>query len=803
MLTPGRDVRFALRSLRGAPLVSMLAIACIGLGIGAVTTVYSTANAFTFRPLPQLDDASRLVLVSENRGSDLSGVQVTPATFGDLRALPEFAAVGALRNWSANIAGMDIPERVGGAQVSSDFFKMTGRTAALGRTFTADDVRDARRVVVLSYGLWQRRFGGDSAVIDRTVRIDGEGYQVIGVMPYDFIFPAGTQLWAPLALSPRDAVDRTARSLFLMARLGRGISRERAAAAVTMLGNRIAVDYPDTHKGWILRTQDAEAFFGDGPRPFMLVMLAAVGFLLLIACANVANLLLVRATARRREMGLRVALGATRGRLVMQLLTESVLLAVAGGVIGIALAWWGIKGTAATVPIEVQQYIPGFGAIVLDYHALIVATATSTLAGVAFGLVPALIGSSVDVSSTLKETGRFEMRRSPLRILRSALVVGEIALALMLVFGAALMAATFGRVSHSDPGFRTADVLTGTITLPDAAYPDDSATTRFWDRLRESLADQPGVAAAEFTSVLPMSFNEERAHLYPEGQRPVRLEDARAAGFRRVSSGYLSAVGVPRLRGRLFTDADRNGGPLVVVLSETAARLLLQGDPVGQRLVISDRVVTVVGIVRDTRANPLMSDSPTSVVYAPIAQWPTRSASVVLRVSSGEPTALAATLQQVIARQDARLAAGEVLTMRRVVDVVTSPQAGTAQVLLASALIALIMAAVGTYGVMAYAVARRTQEIGVRVAIGATAGMIVRLVLGGAARLAAMGVAIGVVGAFALGRSMQAILVDTNPTDPAILGGAAALLGGIGLLAGWLPAHKATRVNPIAALRAE
>jgi putative ABC transport system permease protein len=803
MPTLGRDVRFALRSLRGAPLVSLLAIACIGLGIGAVTTVYSTASAFTFRPLPQLRDASRLVLISETPASDLSGYQVTAGTFGDLRTLPEFSAVGALRMGSANIAGMDIPERVGSAQVSSDFFTMTGRTAALGRTFTADDVRDDRRVVVLSYGLWQRRFGGDSAVIDRTVRIDGEGYQVIGVMPYDFVFPAGTQLWAPLALSPRDAADRTARSLFLMARLGQGVSRERAAAAVTVLGNRIAVDYPDTHKGWILRTQGAEAFFGDGPRPFMLVMLAAVGFLLLIACANVANLLLVRATARRREMGLRVALGATRRRLVAQLLTESVLLAIAGGVLGIALAWWGIKGTAATVPIEVQQYIPGFGAIVLDYHALIAATVASTLAGIAFGLVPALIGSTVDVSSALKETGRFEMRRSRLRVLRSGLVVGEIGLALMLVFGAALMAATFARVSHRDPGFRTADVLTATVTLPDAGYPDDSATTRFWDRLRESLADQPNVAAAELTSVLPMSFNEERARFYPEGQRPARLEDARSAGFRRVSSGYLGAVGVPRLRGRSFTDADRAGNPLVVVLSETAARLLLQGDPLGQRLVVSDRVVTVVGVVRDTRANPLVSDSPTSVVYAPVAQWPTRTASVVLRVSSGEPTALAATLQQVIARQDARLAAGDVLSMRRVVDVVTSPQAGTAQVLLASAVIALIMAAVGTYGVMAYTVARRTQEIGVRVAIGATAGMIVRLVLGGAARLAALGVGLGVVGAFALGRSMQAILVDTNPTDPVILGGAAVLLGGIGLLAGWLPARRATRVNPIAALRAE
>ncbi len=804
-MTVGRDIRFAVRALRGSPLVSILAIACIGLGIGAVTTVYSTASAFTFRPLPQLVDAGDLALVAETPASDLSrGFTVTPGTFRDLRTLGELSAVGAFAYWTANIAGFDVPERAGAARVSADFFKVTGRTVALGRPFAADDFLADRRVVVLSYGLWQRRFGGDSDLVGATVRINGEGHQVIGVMPADFVFPTGAQLWAPLALSPAAAADRTTRSLFVLARRARGVSLERAAAAVTVLGDRIAADYPDTHKGWVLRTQDAEEFFGAGPRPFMLVMLAAVAFLLLIACANVANLLLVRATARRREMGLRVALGATRGRLVGQLLTESMLLALAGGVAGIAFAWWGIRGTAATVPIEVQQYIPGFGAIILDFRALLVASVVSMLAGVAFGLVPALSGSAVDVNSALKDAGRSESARSRMRMLRSGLVVGEIALALMLVSGAALMATTFRRVSVADPGFRTANVLTATITLPETDYADDSAMVRFWGRLRESLAAEPGVSAAEITSVLPMSFNEQRTRLYPEDQKPDRPEDAPAGGFRRVSSGYLGALGVPQLRGRLFTDADRGGSQLVVVLSESAARRLFPDrEAVGRRLVIRDRVVTVIGVVRDVRANPLMSDSPTSVVYVPIAQWPSRTASVVLRVTSGDPTAQAPALQRVVGRQDARLAAGEVMTMRRVVQMVTSPQAGTAKVLLTSAFIALLMAAVGTYGVMAYAVARRTQEIGVRVALGATAGMVVRLVMGGAARLAAMGVALGLLGAVALGRSMQAILVDTNPADPAILAGAAALLGAIALLAGWLPARRATRVNPVTALRAD
>jgi putative ABC transport system permease protein len=804
-MTAGRDIRFAIRALRGAPLVSILAIACIGLGIGAVTTVYSTASAFTFRPLPQLVDAGNLVLVAESPASDPTrGFSVTAGTVADLQSLRELAAVAASDDWTANIAGYDVPERAVAARVSADFFRMTGRRPVLGRAFAPDDFREDRRVVLLSHGLWQRRFGGDSAVVGATVRINGEGHQVIGVMPADFAFPVGVQIWAPLALSPAAAADRTTRSLFVLARLAPGVSFERATAAVTVLGDRLAADHPDTHKGWILRTEPAEQVFGSGPRPFMVVMLAAVAFLLLIACANVANLLLVRATARRREMGLRVALGATRRRLVRQLLTESMLLATAGGAVGIALGWWGIKATAATVPLEVQQYIPGFGAIVLDWRALVVASVVSMLAGVIFGLVPALSGSAVDLNSALKDAGRSESKHSRLRVLRSALVVGEIALALMLVTGAALMATTFRRVSHGDPGFRTTDLLTGTVTLPEPDYPGDSAMVRFWERLRESLVAEPGVSAAEITSVLPMSWNDARIRLYAEGQKPGREEDAPVAGFRLVSSGYLGALGVAQRQGRAFTDADRLGAQLVVALSETAARRFFpRGDALGRRLVLRDRIATVVGVVRDVRANPLISNSPTSVVYLPIAQWPSRTASVVLRVSSGDPAAQGGTLQRVIGRLDARLAAGEIATMRRVVETVTSPQSATAQVLLASAFIALLMAAVGTYGVMAYAVARRTQEIGVRVALGATTGMVVRLVMGGAARLAALGVALGLLGAVALGRSMRAILVDTNPADPAILAAAAALLGAIALVAGWLPARRASRVNPVTALRAE
>jgi putative ABC transport system permease protein len=802
-MQPIREVRFAFRALRGAPVISILAIACIGLGIGSVTTVYSTATAFTFRPLPQMHAAGDLMLVAESPASDQSqGVTVTAGTFADLHNLPEFAGISAFDMWTANIAGFDVPERASGARVSAEFFRVAGRTAALGRTIGAEDVRDDARVIVLSHALWQQRFGADPGIVGKSVQVNGEGRVVLGVMPDDFIFPAGARLWTPLALAPGEAANRTVRTLFVLARRAPGVSAKAANTAAAMLGRRLAADYPNTHQGWTLRAVSAEEFFGAGPRPFMIVLLAAVALLLLIACANVANLLLARATSRRREMGQRVALGATRGRLVVQLLTESMLLALAGGVVGVALAWLGIKGTAATVPLEVQQYIPGFGAIVLDWRATAVAALVAILAGIVFGLAPALTGSSVDVNTALREGGRSETGRSGK--LRNALVVAEIALALMLAASATLMGMTFRRISATDPGFRADRVLTAAVTLPDGAYADDRSITTFWNRLRESLAAEPGVAAAELTSILPMSWNDSRIRLYPQGQPPDRPENALSAGFRRVSPGYLRALEVPVVGGRLFTDADRANGSLVVILSETAARRFLPGrEVVGQRLVIRDRVVEVVGVVRDVRANPLTSASPTSVVYAPLPQWPARTVSVVLCARAGDPAALTSGLQRTVARLDSRLAAGDVVTMKRAIAIVTSPQSATAQMLLTSALIALLMAAIGTYGVMAYNMARRTREIGIRLALGATTVGVVRHVMGSAARLAGIGVVLGVVGAVALGRSMQAILVDTNPADPGVLTGAAVLLGTIALVAGWLPAHRASRVDPLTALRAE
>ena len=805
MFAPRFEIRMAVRALRAAPAVSLLAILCMALGIGAVTTVYSTASAFTLHPLPQLADPERLLLVADApANAPLRGVNVAYATFNDIAALPEFSAAAAVGGFTANIAGYDLPERANGGRVNADFFRLAGHTPMLGRAFVPEEmVPGADHAAVLSYGLWQRRFGADPAVVGQAVRINGEPWTIVGVMAQDFVFPAGTQLWAPLAPLPEEAEDRSRRDLFMLARLAPGVEAERATAAVAALGARLAVDWPAAYEGRVLHAQPAEEFFGQGPRPFMIVLLSAVAFLLLIACANVANLLLARATGRRKETGVRVALGATRGRLASQFLIESLLISLTGGAIGIVFAWWGTRATAATVPLEVQQFIPGFGAIHLDARAVVVAAAVSVLSALLFGLAPALAGSNVDVVSVLKDGGRGESRRSASRRLRAALVVGEIALALMLVYGAALMVATFQRLSVSYPGFRTDHVLTGVVTIPEADYASDSSVVRFWERLRQSIAESPGVEAAELTTVLPMTWNEERARFWVEGEKPERPEDVPSAGFRRVSAGYLQGLEVGAVSGRPFAVTDGQDRPAVAVLSESAARRFFpNGDALGRRLVTGTRAMEVVGTVRDVRANPLTSNLPLDVVYVPLDQWPSRTAYAVLRTAQ-DPASFVPAVQAAVGRVDARLAAGDVSTMERVVETVTSPQAATSQMLLVSAIIALILAAVGTYGVMSYTVARRTHEIGLRMALGADRRAVIGLVVGGAARLAALGIAIGALGALGLGQGMRAILFDTSPSDLGVLVSAAVLLGGIALVAGYLPARRAAGTDPMTAIRTD
>ena len=801
-----QDLRFAWRSLGRTPLVSGLAIACIGIAIGAVTTVISTANAFTFRPLPQLTRPSRLLLIAESPAdAPTRGEEMSPGAFGDLASgTSAFASVAALQWWDANITGIETPERVPAARVSAQFFRMAGREPFAGRSFTEDEVTAGAKAVVLSHGLWQRRFGADPVLVGRTVRINGEGYLVAGIAPEGFIFPNGVQLWVPLTLTGDQGQERRNRSLTVMARLRDDATPGRAAAEVSAFGARLAAEHAETSAGWIVRAAPAEQIFGQGPRPFMLAMLGAVAGLLLIACANVANLLLARATARRREIAVRTALGASRARIVRQLLTESLMLAAIGGVVGVLLAYWGVGLQAAAVPAELRTVISGFDSLRMDGRALAAAAVVTLTAGVLFGLAPAVAASRTDVQGALKDGGSRTRGHGLFPRLRDLLVVAEVALALALLSGSLLMVASAQRLLRSDPGFRTDAVLTLRLTLPEADYPAADAVTRFWDALIDRVREVPGVRRAAVTTQLPMAWGESRAGVEVEGRPLRRPEDAQRVGLRVVSEGFLPALNVPLVAGRGLERTDGAGAPDVALISATmAARLWPDGNAVGRRLKTrAGRWITVVGVVGDVRANILTSNDPKPVLYLPERQWPARGMTLAV-VTAGDPAQLAAPLQRVIASLDARLAAGDVAPMTQVVASVVSPQSATAQSMTVSAVIALLLAVAGTYGVLAYAVALRTHEIGVRVALGAGRRDIVRLVLRQASVVVGAGLLLGLVAALAMGRGLRVMLYETSASDPVSLASAVAVLAGAAAFAAWLPARRAARVDPMVALRAD
>ena len=804
-----QDLRFAVRTLRKSPGLALLAVLCMGLGIGAVTSMYSTAVAFTFRPLPQVRDAGRVMHLWEapaDRPQSEDGMSA--AALREVSRLPVFSSVYAQRWWSANITGVDMPERVRAVRINAGALATTGRKPLLGRGFdAADDQPGGEHVALLGYGLWQRRFGADRGIVGRVVRINGEGYTIVGVMPEDFALPPGVELWVPLALGPEEWASHDHRWQFVLARLAPGISPHEADAAVGALGGRLAAEYPAASAGYAMRAEPAERYFGAGPRPFMNVLIAAAVFVLLIACADVANLLLARSSARRRELAVRIALGAARSRIVRQQLTESVVIALAGGVLGVLFALWALGGLATSVPIEVRAYIPGLGELQLDSGALLVTLIVAIGSGILFGLVPAFAAARVDVQGTLKEGARGDVggARSGGGRLRSSLVVAEVALALVLLVGAAQTVGTYRRLALTDPGFRVDGVLVLGVTLPTADYPKDSNVVAFYRQLEERLSSLPGVTGVGVTNVLPLSWGDDMGRVEVEGRPPRRREDLPYTGVRQVTAGYLPALGVPLLKGRALGPDDVAGAPPVAVVSEAAAKFLWPGeDPLGKRFrVWDDQWVQVVGVVGDVRSNPLSGTAGTGrVIYLAERQRPSRVATVVLR-AAGDPTGLTPLAQREIGALDSRLAAGDVQVMRQVIAAALSPQSATSQTLVVAAIIALLMACIGLYGVMAYSVAQRTQEIGVRVALGASSPEILRMVFGRAARLVGVGIAIGVVGALALGRGLQAILVGSKANDPVVLGLVAAMLLTVALVASWVPARRAARVDPMEALRTE
>ena len=755
-----RDVRYAIRQLTTTPGFSAVAILTLALGIGATTAIFSVVNGVLLRPLPYPHPES---LVRVHEIVDKFGrFSVAPASFLDWRQQNTvFEHIAAFNSAGATLQAVDGPEHVQGAVVSSDFFVLLEVTPVLGRTFRADeDMPGKDRVIVLSQGLWERRFNRDPNVLGQSVSLNGAPVTVVGIMPPGFTFPGQSEFWRPLALNPANA-SRGAHFLGVIARLKPGVPVERSAVEMKTIAERLAVQYPESSANESAEVIGLHANMVEHIRPALLAIFAAVGALILIACANVANLLLVRASIRSKEIAIRTALGAGRLRLILQLLAESVVLALAAGMAGVFIAYLAIR------PIQTlgAAIIPRADSIAIDGTVLIFALIVSVATGIVFGLAPAWQASRATVSSVLKEGGRTSTTAGG-RWIRSGLLVAEVAMSLVLLVGAALLLRSFDRLIHVDPGFRPEQVLAFRVALPNNAYPQDQHKIAFFSRLMERLETLPGVSAAGMIQSVPMRGDYVLSFTI-EGRPPLGPNQEPSANHRVISPDYFKAMGIPLLRGRSFTLEDREKSPMVAIVDQKFVdRYFPDQDPIGKGLDIgngTDGFYKIVGVVGSVLHDSL-DGKPSPTMYIPYTQDVFSSMWVVVR-AKGEPTQLSAAARQAVRDIDSALPAFAMTPLADVVSESIAQRRFSMLLIGVFGAIALVLAAVGLYGVVSYSVSQRTQEIGLRMAIGADRRDVLRLVVGGGMKLAAIGVVIGVAGALALSKVIATMLFELTPLD--------------------------------------
>ena len=803
--------RYALRTLAKTPAWTLAAVACLAIGIGANTTVYTAMRALVIAPVPT-PNSERLVMLAETppREPNPDFDRIAAANLVDWKRQSEtLESAAAFGWWDVNITGIDEPESVTGFRVSEDFFRVLGEAPAIGRAFTPEETRDGNTdYVVLSHPLWQRRFGGDRSVIGTSVLLNGVKHTVVGIMGEDFIFPPGAELWKPLALDGALGQDRDARWLAALGRLKPGVTIEQARSEASTIARRLELQYPDFNTRWGMRVEPAQVFYGRHPRPYLLIMLSSVAFVLLIACANVANLILARATTRGRELAVRVALGATRGNLVRQMLAESLVIAALGGALGALLSLWGVRLMRGALPAELVRFNPGWTRITVNSDALMFTLAVSVATALVIGLIPALVASRADPQQALKEGGRTSSGAGSRQRLRSTLVVAEVALALLLLVGTGLMVRSFIGLIETDQGYTRENALTMQIALPRAGYSTDEDRVRFYNAMLDGVAALPGVRAAGIASSAPPDWSDNSTRFILEGEpKPQRGDPAHLERLRVVSDDYFTALGLPLKRGRAFTRHDIASTPGVAIVSEALARKYWPNDnPIGKRIsVVATEMTwtTIVGVVGDARHNPNVGRGALApVVYIPVTQAPWSSMTLVVR-TAGDPLAATAEVQRAIGAIDPALAAGSIKTLEQMLSMSLAPQRITAAMLSIFAGVAMLLAVIGIYGVISYSVTQRTHEIGIRMALGARQGDVIRQVLRHGFILAGLGIAIGGAAALGLTRQMAEQLHDVSPTDPLTFVGVTLVLSGVAILGSWLPARRAAAVDPVVALRAD
>jgi putative ABC transport system permease protein len=798
MTTLLQDVRYGLRVLLKSPGFTLVAVLTLGLGIGANTAIFSVVNAVLLRPLPYRDAGELTAVYLTNPRAEFEWPLSAGGYLSLKRENTVFSGLGALSNkgWPANLTGGGEPERLQGFQVSADLFRVLGVEAARGRTFLEEEDRPgAGRVVVLSHELWRRRFGGAPDIVGKAVTLNGAAHTVVGVMPPGFTFLAKADVWTPLAFTPEEERDVESNYLIPVARRRAGVSIEQARAEVENL-TRGRVGGSNTD--WLATVKPLQSLLSEDVRAMLLTLFAAVGFVLLIACANVANLMLARAGARKRELAVRAALGAGRLRLARQLLVESLMLALAGGACGLLLASWCTDLLVAGLPQSLAEANAHVAGLSLDSAALAFTLGLSLLTTVGFGLAPAWQASRVNLNESLKEGGRGGDAQGRRARLRSWLVVTETALAMVLLACAGLMLKSFYRLNQTDPGFDPAGVLTAQVDPSGDLYKELPQVVGFYDRLLERVAAVPGVRHVgiinSLNATMPVSVDE---------HAPVPPEQRPQAATNQVSGDYFRAMAIPLRAGRLFDGRDVKSAPAVVIIDETLARRHFPGeDPVGKHLTVGDTSREIVGVVGATRRFNLAQE-PMPRTYMPYQQENWGSMTLVVRAQSGDPAALAPAVRRELAAIDKDQPIHSFKLMEESVAGWVTPQRFVTTLLAAFAALAALLAAVGIYGVMSYTVAQRTHEIGVRVALGARGRDVLRLVVGRGMLLTLLGVGLGLAASLALTRLLKSLLYGVSETDPLTFASVALLMTAVALLACLVPARRATKVDPMVALRYE
>jgi putative ABC transport system permease protein len=801
-----QDLIFGARMLRKQPGFTVVAVLTLALGIGANTAIFSMVYSILLRPL-NFPDSDRIVTVWEDhmRRGGPQREWTSPPGYQDWREQSTvFSHSAALTGWAPTLTEAGEPERLAGANVGHEAFAVLGVKPMLGREFTPEeDTRGAARVAIISHSLWQRHFSSDSAIIGKAIRLSGDTYTVVGVMPAGFQFPIINQaeVWSPWLPAQGPNCQRGCYTQRVIARLKPGVSLEQARTELTAIGQRVAQQFPEDNKNVGVTVTPLQEFLVGNVREGMLALLLAVGLVLVIACANVANLLLVKAAARVREMAVRAALGASRWQILRQLLTESLLLALLGGVLGVLLGVWLVDLLKRIAP----DGTPRIEEITINNRVLLFSLLVSVLTGLLCGLAPALQATKADLNHTLRESGAGNKGSVGGGRVRSALVIAEMALALMLLVGAGLLLRSFVQLQNVAPGFDPSHVLTARLGLPANAYPDRPQVTNFHRQLHERLKAVPGVESVAYGTSVPMTgvdtdtgFIIQGRPIPPPGERP-------SSWISIVSPEYFDTMKIPLRQGRSFLSSDHETAPRVVVISEAMARRYFPNEnPIGKRLGFGLEKPDwreIVGVVGDVRHFGLSQDSRPTMYFSSL-QISRSVTNVLLRVQ-GDPANYVTVLRREVQALDKNLALSATLTMDEAVAATIATPRLLMLLFAGFAVVALLLAALGIYGVMAYAVSTRTHEVGIRIALGAESRDVLRLIVGQGMKLALIGVAIGLTASLALTRLMKSLLFGVSTTDPLTFAGVALLLTLIALLACWVPARRATTVDPMIALRTD